>query len=117
MPAGTAPHKRAGSSRHSYIVSLHTSAGRRRHRMNRSEPVIAAVIVCARMEGTALIIRRPADLGAFQFVVLASLRAAQLVRGCTPRVAVGHKHTITAQLEVAAEMVRASPRIPHLPIE
>jgi hypothetical protein len=85
--------------------------------MNRSEPVNAAVIVCARMEGTALIIRRPADLGAFQFVVLASLRAAQLVRGCTPRVAVGHKHTITAQLEVAAEMVRASPRIPHLPIE
>ena len=78
--------------------------------------MIPAVIVCARVEGAVLIIRRPADLGAFQFVVLASLRAAQLVRGCTPRVAVGHKHTITAQLEVAAEMVRASAALP-LPID
>jgi hypothetical protein len=31
-------------------------------------------------------------------------------------VAVGHKHTITAQLEVAAEMVRASAALP-LPID
>jgi hypothetical protein len=79
--------------------------------------VIAAIVVCAGMEGAVLIIRRPAHLGAFQFVVLASLRAAQLVQGCTPRVAAGHKHTITAQLEVAAEMVRASPANPLLPIE
>ena len=64
-----------------------------------------------------MIIRRPADLGAFQFVVLASLRAAQLVRGCTPRVAAGHKHTITAQLEVAAEMVRAAPALASPPVE
>ncbi len=79
--------------------------------------MIAAIVVWAGTEGTVLIIRRPADLGAFQFVVLASLRAAQLVQGCTPRVAAGHKHTITAQLEVAAEMVRASTAIPPLPIE
>jgi hypothetical protein len=58
-----------------------------------------------------LIIRRPADLGAFQFVVLASLRAAQLTQGCTPRVAGGHKHTVTAQLEVAAEMVTQAPAV------
>jgi hypothetical protein len=77
---------------------------------------VFAAIVCA-AKGDVLIIRRPTDLGTFQFVVLASLRAAQLVQGCTPRVAAGHKPTITAQLEVAAEMVRASPAIPLVPID
>jgi len=47
------------------------------------------------------VIQRPAGVGAFQFVVLATLRAAQLIRGCTPRVDGMHKATVTAQLEVA----------------
>ena len=46
-------------------------------------------------------IRRPAGVGAFQFVVLASLRAAQLTRGCLPRVEGEHKIIVTAQHEVA----------------
>ena len=46
-------------------------------------------------------IQRPAGMGAFQFVVLAKLRAQQLIRGCRPRVDGGHKHTVTAQVEVA----------------
>ena len=46
-------------------------------------------------------IRRPAGVGAFQFVILASLRAAQLTRGCTPRVEGDHKIIVTAQHEVA----------------
>lgn len=46
-------------------------------------------------------VHRPASFGAFEFVVLANLRAAQLMRGCIPRVIPGHKHTITAQTEVA----------------
>ena len=50
-----------------------------------------------------------AGFGAFEFVVLSSLRVAQLVRGCTPRVASTHKHARTAQLEVAAGMVAAVP--------
>jgi len=41
------------------------------------------------------------DMGKFEFVVLATLRTAQLMRGCTPRVAVGRKMTTTAQREVA----------------
>jgi hypothetical protein len=69
------------------------------------------------MNGAVLIIRRPAHLGAFQFVVLASLRAAQLVNGSTPRVEPGREHIITAQLEVAGEMVCASPALALLPIE
>jgi DNA-directed RNA polymerase subunit K/omega len=46
-------------------------------------------------------IQRPPGMGAFQFVVLSTLRAAQLIRGCRPRVDGGHKAIITAQFEVA----------------
>jgi hypothetical protein len=41
---------------------------------------------------------------------LSSLRAAQLMRGCTPRVGLGGKHVTTAQREVAeGKVVRALP--------
>jgi hypothetical protein len=46
-------------------------------------------------------IHRPAGVGAFQFVVLSTLRAAQLMRGCRPRVNGIHKLTVIAQVEVA----------------
>ena len=47
-------------------------------------------------------IQRPETLGKFEFVILATLRAAQLMRGCTPLIAAGeHKATVTAQNEVA----------------
>ena len=53
-------------------------------------------------------INRPPDVSAFEFVVLAGLRAAQLMRGCTPRVESTHKVIMTAQIEVAAgKVVRA----------
>ena len=44
---------------------------------------------------------RPPEMGAFQFVVLASLRAVQLTRGCRPRIDGAHKNTVIAQLEVS----------------
>jgi hypothetical protein len=47
----------------------------------------------------------PPHIGAFEFVVLASLRTAQLTRGCSPRVPPEHKHILTAQREVAAGLV------------
>lgn len=46
-------------------------------------------------------IRPPHEMGTFQFVALAALRAAQLTRGCSPRVEGGHTTAVTAQLEVA----------------
>ena len=46
-------------------------------------------------------IQRPPGIGAFQFAVLSTLRAAQLLRGCRPRVDGGHKAVVTAQYEVA----------------
>lgn len=46
--------------------------------------------------------RRPASIGAFEFVILSALRAAQLMRGCIPKVERAHKVTTTAQWEVAA---------------
>jgi len=51
--------------------------------------------------------QRPAGIGAFEFVILASLRAAQLMRGCRPKIEGFHKNTVLAQLEVAQGKVTA----------
>ncbi len=50
-------------------------------------------------------VRRPDGSNAFEFVVVSALRAAQLMRGCTPRVESTQKIIMTAQLEVAAGKV------------
>jgi DNA-directed RNA polymerase subunit K/omega len=52
-------------------------------------------------------------MGAFEFVVVSSLRAAQLQRGCRPRVDGAHKATVTAQFEVAERKVT---RVPDAPV-
>jgi DNA-directed RNA polymerase subunit K/omega len=52
------------------------------------------------------VIRRPAGIGAFEFVVLASLRVGQLALGCQPRVDGAHKNAVVAQLEVSQGKVR-----------
>lgn len=44
-------------------------------------------------------------MNGFEFSVVSSLRAAQLMRGCTPRVTTTQKLIMTAQLEVAAGKV------------
>jgi DNA-directed RNA polymerase subunit K/omega len=54
-------------------------------------------------------IKRPDGMNAFEFSVLSGLRAAQLSRGCAPRVVPSLKVTVTAQREVAARMVVRSP--------
>ena len=46
-------------------------------------------------------VQRPRRFNAFEFAVLAGLRAAQLARGCTPRVTCAEKVTVTAQMEIA----------------
>ena len=51
-----------------------------------------------------------AEMGKFEFIVLSSLRAAQLIKGCTPRVPVSHKRTTTALHEVAGGKVIGVPR-------
>jgi DNA-directed RNA polymerase subunit K/omega len=51
----------------------------------------------------------------FEFSVLAGLRAAQLHRGCTPRVPPAPKVAVTAQHEVAdGKVVRAVVEPPKL---
>ena len=50
-------------------------------------------------------VRRPKDMNAFEFVVLSALRAAQLQRGCTPRVEQSPKRAVTAQHEIAERRV------------
>jgi hypothetical protein len=56
-------------------------------------------------------VKRPSDMNAFEFAVLAGLRAAQLHRGCTPRVERSHKEAVTAQHEIAARKVLAAPYV------
>jgi DNA-directed RNA polymerase subunit K/omega len=51
-------------------------------------------------------IRRPDDISTFEFSVLSGLRAAQLYRGCSPRVVPSGKIAITAQQEVAERKVQ-----------
>ena len=54
-------------------------------------------------------VQRPITFNAFEFAVLAGLRAGQLTRGCQPRVAGCEKITVTAQMEVAeGKVVRAA---------
>ena len=50
-------------------------------------------------------IQRPVEMNPFMFSVLSSLRAVQLMRGCTPRVESTQKRIMTAQLEVATGKV------------
>jgi DNA-directed RNA polymerase subunit K/omega len=57
------------------------------------------------------VIQRPAEFSAFEFVVLSGLRAAQLLRGCTPRVESTHKLIMTAQMEVATRKVVRVPNV------
>jgi DNA-directed RNA polymerase subunit K/omega len=45
----------------------------------------------------------------FEFAVVSGLRAAQLMRGCTPRVVSTHKLIVTAQIEVAAGLIGRAP--------
>jgi len=56
-------------------------------------------------------IRRPTGITAFEFAVLSGLRAAQLNRGCTPRVARSAKIAITAQQEIAERKVLRGPDV------
>jgi DNA-directed RNA polymerase subunit K/omega len=50
-------------------------------------------------------VKRPVGMNAFEFVVLCGLRAAQLQRGCTPRVPPSPKVAVTAQHELAERKV------------
>ena len=50
-------------------------------------------------------IKRPSDIGVFEFSVLAGLRATQLIRGCVPRVDGAHTIAVTAQMEVSDRKV------------
>ena len=61
-----------------------------------------------------MVIQHPPGVGTFQFVVLATLRAAQLMRGCRPRVDGVHKATVIAQLEVSEGKVMQVASLPDM---
>ena len=62
-------------------------------------------------------VNRPVGTNPFEFIVLSSLRAAQLMRGCTPRVEAATKKTTTAQMEVAAGLVSRCEKDPQAVLE
>jgi DNA-directed RNA polymerase subunit K/omega len=56
-------------------------------------------------------VKRPDGMSAFEFSVLAGLRAAQLNRGCTPRVLGVAKLAVIAQCEIAERKVVRSANV------
>ena len=54
-------------------------------------------------------IRPPAGTNPFEFIILSGQRAAQLMRGCVPKVDTDHKLVSKAQLEVATGKVAPLP--------
>jgi hypothetical protein len=55
-------------------------------------------------------VNRPADVNAFEFVVLAALRAQQLLAGSVPRMEGDHSAATMAQMEVAGGcIIRSEP--------
>jgi DNA-directed RNA polymerase subunit K/omega len=46
-------------------------------------------------------VNRPANMKAYEFVVLSSLRAQQLLAGCIPHLQGDHRAPTMAQMEVA----------------
>jgi hypothetical protein len=62
------------------------------------KPARALTKACVR---ETFVINRPDGIGAFKFAVLASLRAAQLCRGCLPRIEGDHCVAVIAQMEIA----------------
>jgi DNA-directed RNA polymerase subunit K/omega len=61
------------------------------------------------------VIRPPAGSNPFEFIVLSGQRAAQLMRGCIPKVEKEHKVISTAQVEIATGKVVALPILPKEP--
>ena len=75
-----------------------------------------AIVIGARCAGAPAeqkglsMVKRPIGMNAFEFSVLSGLRAAQLNRGCTPRVVdESGKLAVTAQHEIAERKVIRSP--------
>jgi DNA-directed RNA polymerase subunit K/omega len=60
-------------------------------------------------------VRRSAASNAFEFSVIAALRAHQLRRGCTQRVPGDHKQTTIAQMEIVAGKIARAPQAVELP--
>lgn len=58
----------------------------------------------------------PKNANVYEFVVIASLRAKQLLSGCTPRVGGDHSAPTMAQMEVAGGQVgRSGDELPQPP--
>jgi DNA-directed RNA polymerase subunit K/omega len=63
-----------------------------------------------------VVVNRPRDYNSYEFVVVSSLRAKQLLAGCTAHVDGDHTAAITAQMEVAdGRIARCADDAPQSP--
>ncbi len=60
-------------------------------------------------------VHRRQTSNAFTFVRVAAMRTVQLTKGCVARVPPSHRHSLTAQLEVAAGKIAFTPQEPEVP--
>jgi DNA-directed RNA polymerase subunit K/omega len=62
------------------------------------------------------VVNRPRHYNSYEFVVVSSLRAKQLLAGCSPLVEGVHTAAVTAQIEVAGGRVaRCADDVPQPP--
>jgi DNA-directed RNA polymerase subunit K/omega len=57
---------------------------------------------CVAAAERLVMVSRPYEMNAFEFVVVSTLRAQQLMKGCIPHLDGVHKATTMAQMEVSA---------------
>ncbi len=60
-------------------------------------------------------VTRPTSMNAYEFAVVAALRAKQLIEGSVPRVAGDYKKATKAQMEVADGLVARVVDMPEAP--
>ncbi len=60
-------------------------------------------------------VTRPTSMNAYEFAVVAALRAKQLIEGSVPRVSGDHKKATKAQMEVAGGLVSRVMDTPEVP--
>jgi DNA-directed RNA polymerase subunit K/omega len=64
-----------------------------------------------------VMVSRPYEMNAFEFVVVSTLRAQQLMKGCIPRLDGEHKAITMAQMEVSAGKIAREVPDPIAPVD
>jgi len=79
-------------------------------------PDVREIVDARQPQAGAAMVVRPATYNSYEFVVVAALRAKQLLSGCVPLVPGDHSAATTAQMEVAeGRVVRCAADLAETP--